>query len=276
MNQEPAPIKDVLPKPILSRYNMSFVFHLAAEYRERFSVVPLFGKMPAIPWKRLQSERPTLGEVVTWWGANAKEQYNIGIVMGRVSGIVVVDADDAKTARWWSVNYPQSPLAVRTPNGAHFYYRTPPDQIVRTRIRALGKRLDIKGEGSVVTAPPSVVDGKSYVWCGSFDSYAYEELPVFDPKWVEPSKPNQRSGQRQARAGIDALRERVGRVHAISGQGGHNATFHVACLLLPQLGPNDALAELRRWSLTNAHPPWSEKELRWKIASAAKHLGIPS
>ena len=57
---------------------------------------------------------------------------------------------------------------------------------------------------------------------------------------------------------------------AISGQGGHGATFHVAAVLVHgfALSDQDALTLLKEWNLT-CQPPWKERELRHKIASAA-------
>jgi hypothetical protein len=57
---------------------------------------------------------------------------------------------------------------------------------------------------------------------------------------------------------------------AISGQAGHDATFHVACVLLNgfALGEPDALALLREWN-QSCLPPWSEAELVHKVRSAA-------
>ena len=57
---------------------------------------------------------------------------------------------------------------------------------------------------------------------------------------------------------------------AISGQGGHDATFHVAAVLVHgfALPDNDAMMLLREWNVA-CQPPWSERELLHKVASAA-------
>lgn len=57
---------------------------------------------------------------------------------------------------------------------------------------------------------------------------------------------------------------------AVSGQGGHDATFYVACLLVHgfALGEADALALLREFN-QRCLPPWSEGDLMHKIKSAA-------
>src|SRR4051812_7859054 len=57
---------------------------------------------------------------------------------------------------------------------------------------------------------------------------------------------------------------------AVSGQGGHDATFHVAAVLVHgfALSQSEALMHLREWN-AGCVPPWSESELEHKIVSAA-------
>lgn len=57
---------------------------------------------------------------------------------------------------------------------------------------------------------------------------------------------------------------------AISGQGGHDHTFHVACELVHGfgLGANEALGCLRDWNAT-CQPPWSPRELSHKVESVS-------
>jgi len=56
---------------------------------------------------------------------------------------------------------------------------------------------------------------------------------------------------------------------AISGQGGHNQTFSVACALVNgfQLGENDAIRFLTSYN-AKCKPPWTEKELVHKVRTA--------
>lgn len=60
---------------------------------------------------------------------------------------------------------------------------------------------------------------------------------------------------------------------AVSGQGGHNQTFKVACVLIRYFGlsQEEAMPFIRAYS-ERCMPPWSEKELRHKIKSAAMGL----
>jgi hypothetical protein len=58
---------------------------------------------------------------------------------------------------------------------------------------------------------------------------------------------------------------------AISGSGGHNQTFYVAKILIHGFGltESDALPFLKDYS-ARCSPPWSEKDLKHKLASARK------
>lgn len=61
-------------------------------------------------------------------------------------------------------------------------------------------------------------------------------------------------------------------ITAISGQKGHAATYHAACCAAEGFGLNES--ELRgvmqQWNVSNASPPWSERELDHKIREALK------
>src|SRR5687767_8365589 len=61
---------------------------------------------------------------------------------------------------------------------------------------------------------------------------------------------------------------------AVSGQGGHKATFGIVCAVVHgfALSAGEALDALREWN-SRCLPPWSEHELRRKILSA---LNTPS
>lgn len=61
---------------------------------------------------------------------------------------------------------------------------------------------------------------------------------------------------------------------AVSGQFGHDTTFHAACILILGFGlANDqAYPLLSEWNQT-CQPPWGERDLRRKLAEAAKQPG---
>lgn len=61
---------------------------------------------------------------------------------------------------------------------------------------------------------------------------------------------------------------------AVSGQGGHRVTFRAACALVQgfALAETDALSLLQEWN-SGCQPPWSENDLRHKVASAMASTG---
>ena len=58
---------------------------------------------------------------------------------------------------------------------------------------------------------------------------------------------------------------------AVAGQQGDLATFQVCCRLVRgfALTDDEALAAIREWN-ASCRPPWSERELRWKLSSARR------
>src|SRR5687768_8151803 len=101
------------------------LFPFASEYHDRgFAVIPLHGKRPALlSWKEFQARKPSESELREWF-LRPERELNIGIVTGKVSDLVVVDADTPEDATWWLEHYPRSPLAVQTGGGGmHIYYR---------------------------------------------------------------------------------------------------------------------------------------------------------
>ena len=58
---------------------------------------------------------------------------------------------------------------------------------------------------------------------------------------------------------------------AVSGSGGHAATFHVACVLVQgfDLTVEGALPLMQEWN-ANCQPPWSDAELRHKLQDASR------
>jgi putative DNA primase/helicase len=154
-----------------------------------FSVVPLKpgAKKPLIKWEQYQKRKPTEEEVREWW--RKWPEANIGIVCGRVSGLVVIDHDEyrgVKLPDGWDPGSEPTPL-VKTPRaGWHYYYRLPNDPDFPTRSFDY-KGIEIKADGKYVVAPPSLADyidettGKqiqgSWEWALSLANQPPADLP---------------------------------------------------------------------------------------------------
>jgi hypothetical protein len=96
---------------------------------------------------------------------------NIGIRTGRVSGIFVVDVDEAKGADLerlfgkFGGRDAWRTLTCTTGRGRHFYFRLPVGAEVRNSASKLAVSVDVRGEGGYVVAPPSVhILGDLYAW----------------------------------------------------------------------------------------------------------------
>jgi hypothetical protein len=135
------------------------------------SVIPLKPgeKVPLVKWERYQGEPPTIAEVQKWF---KDTNYNIAIICGRVSrNLVVIDFDDGEIYEKFMKEIEgdaelkdviESTWLVKTGKGFHVYLWVDTDKPVK-----IGKlpRVDIKGEGGYVVAPPSLhPSGKHYIF----------------------------------------------------------------------------------------------------------------
>jgi hypothetical protein len=114
---------------------------------------------------------------------------NIGIPTGRDNGIFVVDVDTADghgvdgyaslaalEAQFGTL--PDTLRAISPSGSVHYYFNYPPDMEVRNSTSAIGEGIDVRGEGGMVVAPPSVKPGKGvYRW--------KQIVPIADaPDWL--------------------------------------------------------------------------------------------
>lgn len=170
---------------------LRYAYHFAAEYRDRgWSVLPLLGKTPPtrFSWKRYQQEYPSAKDLRQWFSRDNPNGYNLGIITGKLTGLVVIDCDSKEDADWWVSNFPETPLSAQTgrkKGGRHFYYRI--SAPLRNRAKLLERAIDLRAEGGYVVAPPSVhpITERSYCWA-PWDSYSLDSIPFFDSCWIEP------------------------------------------------------------------------------------------
>ena len=95
----------------------------ALEYLDRgWSIIPIKpeGKRPAIKWREYQVRQPTHEEVEQWW--TQWPDYDIAIITGAISGVVVVDCDNDDAAHAAFDASMRSPIKVKTKMGIHLYF----------------------------------------------------------------------------------------------------------------------------------------------------------
>lgn len=153
-----------------------------------WSIIPIQegSKKPAFDWKMWQSRRASPEQIRHWWEKNPN--YNIGVVTGRISGLVVVDFDTKKgmpDAVTIAKAYPHGPLQRTGGGGIQVFVKHPGHEIVNnvglfnpdTR-----HDVDIRADGGyVVVAPSTHPSGGRYEWIRPPDDPLGEP-----PAWLVP------------------------------------------------------------------------------------------
>ena len=210
---------------------------------------------------------------------------NLAIAAGP-SGLAVVDVDvrndgDTTVAEAIRDHGPLGwSLSVCTPSGgAHYYFAAPSDRTITSGAHRYGHGVDSKSAGGYLVAPPSVIAGVPYVW--RTDGATLQPLsgwalrlasaPAAEPAPVAAPMARGRWGEdveTRARRAL-AYVERID--PAIAGQGGHDQTFRVAVALVRGFElPRAVARHILAWYGARCLPPWSEREIDHKLASAER------
>jgi len=124
-----------------------------------FPVLPR-GKQPAQKWSEFRDREPTPAELEAWDASD----YNLGVVCGGPSGILVVDVDSPEAQQFVDDLDLSSTPHVRTARGAHYYYQAPA-RAVRNATKIMGHKLDLRGDGGYVVGAGSIHEsGACYEW----------------------------------------------------------------------------------------------------------------
>lgn len=124
------------------------------------SVIPLKpkSKIAAIDWKEYQKRRATDTEVRAWF---ATQPFNVGIVTGSVSNLVVLDLDGPNGLAFAQKHGVKSSLVSLTGSGKHLWYQHV--EGIKNSASAIAPGVDVRGEGGYIVAPPSLHEnGKAY------------------------------------------------------------------------------------------------------------------
>lgn len=123
-------------------------------------------KAPYIHWKQYQGKLPSEGEVKGYMGAYPT--CNLGIITGKLAGIIVVDVDGEEgitTFKRLGIDTNSVPL-VKTGKGYHLYYKFPDNGRVSNFQQREGLTgIDLRAEGGCIIVPPSTHEnGNKYKW----------------------------------------------------------------------------------------------------------------
>lgn len=211
-----------------------------------------------------RSKEPNIAELAPYLSRPAtKEELGswswpgVGIVTGRLSGVLVLDVDGPEgEAELKKHGHPVTPMVRTGGGGLHLYFRCP-DEGVRTGIR-VAPGLDVKAAGGYVVAPPSVgPTGEAYEWIVGPD----EAEPADPPEWL------MRIIERPRRAkSAGAVGDRIP-----SGKRNQELTSIAGSMRRRGLGEEEILAALMVTNEGRCEPPLEDEEVRKIAASVGRY-----
>ena len=152
----------------------SAMHNVATEAVDRgWNIIPLSisSKKPLIKWIQYQTKQVTHDEVDEWFyegvateSGTVVKNFNLALITGSISGVVVVDCDNEKAVEYCKNRGLTTPYSVKTTRGRHYYFAHPRQGTRFQNTVDLHKiqGLDFRGDGGYVVMPPSVKikDGK--------------------------------------------------------------------------------------------------------------------
>jgi len=192
---------------------------------------------------------------------------NMGL---RLDGLFVADCDSREAADFVEQNFGPTEWIQETGGGGlHYVYETVEE--MRNRTNYLRLKLDFKtGKRAYIVVADSIsYTGKQYRWLSR------GKMGVFDPACL-PEEPKIEIPPRDESidefVAVIMTKAYINEIPgAVSGQGGHNATFRVACKIRDRLAgllsPEECLPIMQEYN-ERCKPKWSTKELLHKLYSA--------
>src|SRR3989344_2108175 len=145
-----------------------------------WSVIPVGGdKRPLFGWKEYQRRFPTEEEIKTWF--SDPNAMGVAIITGSLSKLAVLDIE--KDADLTGIEASPTITSKTGGGGEHRYYLYPLTGTIHNSAKKINEKMDIRGEGCYVVAPPSLhPSGNHYEW---FDFCSPDEIELAEmPKWL--------------------------------------------------------------------------------------------
>ncbi|MEJ2257158.1 MAG: bifunctional DNA primase/polymerase [Woeseiaceae bacterium] len=167
----------------------SSIEQAALDYLGRgWSVIPVRekAKRPAVPWKAYQEEYVSENTLHEWF--QRSPEYNVAIVTGALSGLVVLDVDprhggkdSLRDLEKKHGKLPESMESITGGGGRHVYFGHTGGAI-GNRVN-IEPGIDLRGDGGCIVAPPSIhPSGKRYRWKKGHGPGEVEIAPL--PDWL--------------------------------------------------------------------------------------------
>lgn len=228
------------------------------------SVIPIAPGMKRPPkdfhWEDFQKRRATDAQMDQY--REAYEGYNWAVVCGRVSQLVVFDADDEAAYQWGLQHLISTPLKVRTGKGWHLYYRYPkgeniPYQDLRD---TLGVNGEIRSDGHYVVGPQSIhPSGARYTAFAEYGLDQWDYVPEFG--YAKPVEDVRKLTVEQ----IEAYSS-----HICEGNRNTKLCSRIGAMVAKGLTINAVMAEAQRINAEECQPPLKAREVSGIVSSVFK------
>jgi len=239
-------------------------------------------KRAIINWTLFQKRLPTEQEVSTWF--DKWPDANIGIVTGKISGIVVFDLDSNHAVQYAEDEggFPDIPM-VKTGKGSHAYVQHPGFEIRNDVNKKLD--IDIRADGGYVVAPPSIHgSGNHYEWEDCSSIFDIEPAPCepwmidylkditkdssksVKEKSPKPSKTVNTASKSKAQGDYAEILNNG----AVEGMRNHTATKLIGHLFASDIPPSEVWGMVSNWNRANNNPPLDTSELKRTFDSINK------
>lgn len=227
---------------------------------------------------------PTPEEIDRWLAHPAAERANIGVICGRVSGIVALDIDgEAGEAllRELAGGEPEPTLEFITGGGRRLIYALPEGaRIVSRKLGSGHQGLEVLSDGRQMVVPPSVhPSGRTYAWKPGRDPWTFGP-PAPCPPWLL------RLSAARAPRPVEEW-ERLLREGADPGSRHPSLTQIAGHLLAKDVDPRIVLELLASWNEARCRPPkprdevesivrdlWAKERAKRAGAGAGEHVGL--
>jgi hypothetical protein len=232
------------------------ILQKALEYCNReLSVIPVGkDKTPLILWKEFQERRATREEIIEWW--KKYPDANVGIVTGKISNLLVIDCDSKETIDFFTNNYTGETPCVKTPRGQHFYFQH--HDGVTNAAMVGGRKLDVRGSGGYIIAPPSINrEGIAYSFIKDFSIASLDSIINLHFLYKEITSTEEK------------VKNRVTLSHNILQEGHRDDDlFHIANCLVKGNCEKEVTQQVLNILAQKSNPPFPLNEIQNKINSA--------
>lgn len=179
---------------------MSAMLDAALAYADRgWGVFPLAGKVPCISKANggngCHDATTDEATIRAWW--KKFPRANIGLATGPASGLLVVDIDGVdgeETLKALNLKLPETLVSLTGGGGRHLVFTYPAGETISISQGRLGDKIDTRGMGGYIVAPPSLHPdtGAFYEWQNESTTIAAppEALLVLLRKPKPPPRPD--------------------------------------------------------------------------------------